>query len=155
MTTESTLSARTAATETEPLVFEKTYDAPVETVWKAITDKEQMKKWYFDMPAFKPEPGTAFEFTAGAKDGKKYRHLCRVVDVIPEKKISYTWRYDGYEGNSLVVFELTPLGGKTMLRLTHSGLDSFPSSNPDLAKTNFNQGWTSILNASLKNFLEK
>jgi uncharacterized protein YndB with AHSA1/START domain len=29
------------------LVIEKTFNAPVEKVWKAITDLDQMKQWYF------------------------------------------------------------------------------------------------------------
>ena len=27
-----------------PLVIERTYNAPAETVWKALTDKDQMKQ---------------------------------------------------------------------------------------------------------------
>ena len=34
------------------IVIERTYNAPVEKVWKAITDKEEMKQWYFDLDAF-------------------------------------------------------------------------------------------------------
>jgi uncharacterized protein YndB with AHSA1/START domain len=154
MTTESKTMNQSSVKDKEPLVFERTYKAPVKKVWKAITDKEEMKKWYFDMPLFKPEPGTEFEFTAGA-DGKEYRHLCKVLEVIPEKKLSYTWRYDGYEGDSVVTFELTPLGNETKLRLTHAGLETFPASNPDLAKTNFVQGWTDFVNVVLKDYLEK
>ena len=28
-----------------PFTIERTYNAPVENVWKAITDKDEMKKW--------------------------------------------------------------------------------------------------------------
>jgi len=45
----------------EPLIIERSYNASVEKVWQAITDKEQMKQWYFDVSDFKPEVG--FEFT--------------------------------------------------------------------------------------------
>ena len=31
---------------TTPFVIERTYNAPVDKVWKAITDKGQMKKKY-------------------------------------------------------------------------------------------------------------
>ena len=30
--------------------MERVYNAPVERVWSAITDKDQMKQWYFDSP---------------------------------------------------------------------------------------------------------
>jgi uncharacterized protein YndB with AHSA1/START domain len=46
----------------EPIVTERLFDAPVATVWKALTDKSKMKKWYFDLPDFKPEKGFQFEF---------------------------------------------------------------------------------------------
>ena len=138
----------------QPIVMERTYNAPVEKVWKALTDKGQMKEWYFDLPMFKPEVGCEFQFSAG-KDDKKYLHLCKVTEVIATKKITYSWRYDGYEGNSFVTFELFAEGKQTKLVLTHKGLETFPKSNPDLAKKNFIAGWTFILGTSLKNFMEK
>src|SRR5205085_2254044 len=40
------------------VVIERTYDAPLEKVWRALTDETQMKQWYFPtMPAFKPVVG--------------------------------------------------------------------------------------------------
>jgi uncharacterized protein YndB with AHSA1/START domain len=70
------------------------------------------------------------------------------------KKLSYTWKYDGYEGNSLVVFELVPDGPTTLVRLTHSGLETFPEDNKDLRKENFNGGWEAIIRESLKHYVE-
>lgn len=140
--------------ESEPVVIERLFDAPIQKVWKAITDKDQMKQWYFDLAEFKSEAGFEFQFVAG-KDEKKYLHLCKITKVIPGKKLTYSWRYDGYEGNSFVTFEIFAEGDKTRLKLTHEGLESFPKSNPDLAKENFAEGWTSIIGTSLKNFLEQ
>jgi uncharacterized protein YndB with AHSA1/START domain len=111
-----------------------------------------MKEWYFDLAEFKPEVGFEFQFLAG-KDEKKYLHLCKITEVTAGKKLAYSWRYDGYEGTSFVTFELFAEGNKTRLRLTHEGLETFPKSNPDLAKENFVQGWTSIIGTSLKKFL--
>ena len=54
---------------------------------------------------FKPEVGFEFEFIV-EHEGTKYHHLCRVTEVIPQRKIAYTWRYKGEEGDSLVTFEL-------------------------------------------------
>ncbi len=137
-----------------PVIVERVFNAPAEKVWKALTAKEEMKKWYFDLPDFRPEVGAEFRFIAG-DDTKKYVHLCRVTEVLPGKKIAYTWRYEGYAGDSLVSFELFPEGNKTRLRVTHEGLETFPKSNPDLAKENFAEGWTSIIGDSLKKYLEK
>ena len=138
---------------TQPFTIERTYNAPISKVWSAITDKDQMKKWYFDLPQFKPKVGTEFQFTGGPDDGKKYLHLCKVVEVEEGKKIAYTWRYDGYAGDSKVTFELFEEGNLTRLKLTHEGLETFPADNPDLVKGNFVAGWTEIVGTSLKKFL--
>lgn len=138
----------------EPFVIERTYNAPIEKVWDAITDKDQMKQWYFDIASFKPEVGFEFQFTAGTPE-KSYLHLCKITEVIVGKKITYSWRFDGYEGNSFVTFELFAEGNTTRLKLTHEGLESFPADNPDLAKESFAKGWAHIIGTSLKEFLEK
>ena len=136
----------------EPIVIEKTFNAPVQKVWKAITDKNDMKKWYFDFESFVPEVGFTFQFTGGTEE-RQYLHLSEIITVNPNKKLAYSWRYDGYEGSSLVSFELQEEGNQTRLKLTHSGLETFPESNPDFARNNFVEGWTSIIGTSLNDFL--
>ncbi len=138
----------------EPFVIERTYNAPVEKVWKAITDKDDMKQWYFDLAEFKPEVGFEFTFTGGPPE-KCYLHICKITEVVPGKKLTYSWRYDGYEGNSFVTWELFAEGAFTRLKLTHAGLETFPVSNPDLAKENFVKGWNHIVGISLMEFVEK
>ena len=138
----------------EPFIIERTFNAPVAVVWKAITDKDDMKQWYFDLPEFRPEPGFTFQFWGG-KEEMQYLHHCMVTEVVTGRKLTHSWRYEGYEGNSFVSFELFELGDRTRLKLTHAGLETFPASNPDLAKENFAEGWTGILDKSLKAFLEK
>ncbi len=140
----------------EPFVIERTYNASVAKVWKAISDNDEMKKWYFDIAAFKPKVGFEFSFTGTGKDGEKYVHLCKVTEVIKEKKLTYSWRYEGFEGNSFVTFELSAEGEKTKLKLTHAGLETFPATaNNAFAKENFAQGWTFITGTSLQQYLEK
>lgn len=138
----------------EPLIIERVYDAPADRVWEAITNKDQMRKWYFDLADFKAEPGFEFEFEGGPED-RKYLHKCRVTEVVAGKKLQYSWRYEGYEGNSFVTFELFPEGNKTRVKLTHEGLETFPADNADFARKNFMAGWTDLVGTSLKEFVEK
>jgi uncharacterized protein YndB with AHSA1/START domain len=138
----------------EPFVIERAFDAPAASVWKAITDKNDMKQWYFDLAEFKPEIGFEFRFSGGPDD-RQYLHICEVTEAAVGKKLTYSWRYDGYAGISYVTFELSPEGRKTRLKLTHAGLESFPAENPDFAKKNFVEGWTDIIGRSLKDFLER
>lgn len=139
----------------KPFTIERTFNAPVEDVWQAITQKELMKEWYFDLPDFRPEVGFKFEFKGGHSPEKQYHHLCQVTEVVHEKKLKYSWRYDGFEGNSFVTFELFDEGDKTKLILTHEGLETFPASNPDFAFSNFVEGWTYFINISLPNIFSK
>jgi uncharacterized protein YndB with AHSA1/START domain len=137
-----------------PFVIERTYNAPAGVVWEAITRKEKMKEWYFDLEDFQAVEGFEFKFYGGPED-RSYLHVCKVTEVIPGKKLSYSWRYEGYAGNTIVTFELFPEGDKTTLKLTHAGLESFPVDNPDFAKKNFETGWTEIIGSNLKSFVEK
>lgn len=139
---------------TEPIVIERLFNASASKVWKAITDKNEMKNWYFDLAEFKAETGFKFQFFGGPSPGKQYLHLCEITEVIPGKKLTYSWRYDGYPGNSFVTFELIEQGNKTLLTLTHAGIETFPKENPDFAIGNFAEGWNHIVHTSLKEYLE-
>lgn len=137
---------------TEAVEIERTFNAPVARVWKALTDVDQMRVWYFDLKEFKPEVGFEFAFVV-EHQGNIYDHRCQVTEVIPQKKIAYTWRYEGHEGNSLVTIELAPEGEKTRLKLTHEGLETFPKTAA-FARENFEKGWTEIIGSELRQFVE-
>jgi uncharacterized protein YndB with AHSA1/START domain len=135
----------------EAIVIERTFNAPVARVWEALTDVDQMRVWYFDLKEFKPQVGFKFEFVV-EHEGNKYHHLCEVTEVVPQKKIAYTWRYKGEPGDSLVTFDLSPDGDETRLKLMHEGLETFPTT-PAYARKNFEDGWTQI-SSELKKFVE-
>ena len=139
---------------TTPFVIERTYNAPADLLWQAITEKERMKEWYFDLKEFIPEKGFEFRFYGGHEDGIQYEHVCVITEMVPGKKLTYSWRYEGYSGISFVTFELFGEGNVTRLKLTHTGLETFPRDNPDFAKENFAEGWTHILGTSLKDYIE-
>lgn len=136
----------------EAIIVERTFNALVARVWKALTDVDQMREWYFDLKEFKPQVGFEFEFIV-EHEGNSYHHLCKVTEVIPEKKIAYTWRYKGQPGDSLVTFELFPEHNSTRLKLTHTGIETFPKT-PAYARKNFEAGWTAIIGSELKQFVE-
>jgi len=140
--------------ENEPVIVKRIYNVPIEKVWNALTDNNEIKQWYFQLADFKPEVGFKFQFSGGADNGHQYLHLCEVTEVIPGKKIAYTWRYDGLPGNSEVSWELFEQGDKTLLKLTHTGLESFVTNGLDFAKSSFNGGWNYFLNEALSKYLE-
>lgn len=139
----------------EPFVIERTFNAPANKVWDAITNKDQMKEWYFNIADFKPEMGFEFTFN-GTNEGETFVHLCKITEVIPGRKLTHSWTYKDYSGESFVTWELYPEGNKTRLVLTHRGLETFPdTAQQHFAKANFEKGWTYIIGTSLPNYLEK
>ena len=138
----------------QPLVKEAVYNAPSRRVWSAITDNEKMKEWYFKMDAFKPEVGFEFTFSGHNEEGVEYIHLCKVLEVVPGKKLVHSWTYKDHAGYSEVTWELFDEGDKTRLMLTHTGLESFPDT-ASFKRESFNGGWTEILGTMLKKYVEK
>ncbi|HMG16656.1 MAG TPA: SRPBCC domain-containing protein, partial [Saprospiraceae bacterium] len=70
-----------------PIIVERIFNAPASKIWSALTDKNEMKKWYFDLKEFKAEVGFKFQFYGGPEDGIQYLHLCEITEVIPNKKL--------------------------------------------------------------------
>src|SRR6266700_2624988 len=136
----------------EAVVIERSFNTSVARVWKALTDVEEMRCWYFDLKEFEPEVGFEFEFTV-EHEGLKYHHLCKITEVISQKKLAYTWRYKGHEGNSLVTLELFADGDKTRLKLTHEGLETFPQT-PSFSRESLMAGWKQLTGSSPREFLE-
>ena len=126
-----------------------------EKLWKAITDNDEMKKWYFVLEKFLPEVGFEFRFWGGTEE-RQYLHICKITEVVIGKKLCHTWSYEGIPGETTLCFEIEPVSTEfTKLKLTHTGFETFPADNSDLAPKNFEEGWTNILGISLKKYLEE
>lgn len=137
-----------------PIVIRETYRAPVEVVWRAITDKEHMRKWFFDsISEFEPRPGFETQFNVHA-EGEDYLHLWRVTEAVVNRRIAYDWKYPGYAGESDVVWELSESAEGTELTLTHTGVDSFPQDKAVFTREACEGGWRYFLGERLKAFLE-
>ena len=138
----------------EPIIVEQTYHSTVEQLWKAITNKDQMRQWFFEtIDSFKPDVGFQTQFNVQAHD-KHYLHIWKVTQVVPKRKIVYNWRYGGYPGDSFVIWELTSENSLTKLKLTHKGQETFPQDNPDFSRESCIEGWTFFICKRLKKFLE-
>ncbi len=134
----------------KPFEFEQIYDAPIEKIWAALTDENKMKVWYFpQLIEFKPIVGFEFKFL---HDGSPYQKEWRVTKMNNGSLLAHTWDYKGYPGTSEVSFELSEQDGKTKLKLTHTGLSSFPR-DPHFARERFENGWKQILGSNLRQFL--
>lgn len=139
----------------EPIVVEQVFNAPIATVWKAVTDKSEMPQWFFEpITDFEPRVGFETKFTVSS-EGQNYEHLWKVLEVISERRIVYEWRYSGIPGNSTVTWELSETVDGTKLRFTHSGIETFPQDDPVFERETGVAGWEYFINERLKGFLEK
>jgi len=139
----------------DPVVVEQTFVAPVDVVWKAITDPEQMRRWYFEtMAEFEPVVGSETQFNVRVGD-RDYLHLWKVTEVVPEAGIAYSWRYGGCPGDSSVMWELSETHAGTRLKLTHTGHETLRLDDSVAGRENCQAGWEYFLHQSLKDFLEQ
>jgi len=138
----------------DPIIIEQKFQKPPESVWDAITDIRQMRQWYFEnIPDFKPEVGFKTQFEVRSGD-RIFPHRWKITEVIPSKKITYNWKYDGYPGDSFVTFELFPHNDQTLLRLTTEIVEDFPQDIPEFRRESCVGGWTYFIQNSLKDYLE-
>jgi uncharacterized protein YndB with AHSA1/START domain len=139
----------------EPIVVEQTFSAPIDRVWRSITDKDQMRQWFFDsIEEFKAERGFEARFNVRNED-RDYLHLWKVTEVIPQRRLAYDWKYGGIPGESFVVWDLTETGTGTRLNLTHTVVETFPQDDPAFTRESGEAGWRYFLCDRLKAFLER
>ena len=137
---------------------EITINQPVGKVWNALTQPEEMRNWYFNISNFEATEGEIFDFIISFtdEDGEhNFRHLFKIVDVVPFKRLQHTWEHPGHSaGTSMLTWELFPKGESTTVVLTHEGLESFlDEGSRYFTKASYIAGWADILQG-LKKYLE-
>ncbi len=122
-------------------------DAPVEVVWRTITEPDQITLWFADKVDLEIKPGARGYMGFGEQGGP-----VAVETVDPPTRFSFRWNpsagEEPAEGNSLLVdFTLVGEGDRTRLRVVESGLQPLPW--PDVEKQRYadehNHGWGDFL----------
>ena len=129
---------KTAPSQTDAIAFEFDLQHPPEKVWRALTDPTLLTDWLLPVTGFSLAPSTAFTFKTQAFPGWDGTVNCRVLEVEPLRKLSYSWVVGDMTLNTVVTFTLTPTASGTRLHLVQSGF------KPD-QKQNFGgarYGWT-------------
>jgi len=102
------------------------FPKPPEVVWEYLTQPELIALWL--MPNdFLPVLGHEFQFTTKPMpdldlDGIFY---CKVLEIIPFKKLSYSWKFgpgNGVLHDSVVNWILNESNNGTELQLVHRGI---------------------------------
>lgn len=138
----------------QPVIIEQSFDASTDRMWRAITDRDEMIQWYFeDIPAFSAVVGfeTGFNVKAPSRD---FYHQWKVTDVIPGKRIAYEWTFKDVEGAGSVVFEVEAKENGALLRLTNTGLDTYPAAYPEFTYESCRDGWRYFIQQRLVRYIK-
>jgi len=128
--------------------LERLLDAPVETVWRYLTEAELRRQWF--MGGTDARPDSEFELVVDHDNlsdeevsypesyaaSKGIRFSEKVLRFNPPRLLETT--FQGGK-NGTVTYELFPEAGKTRLVLTHRGIVS------PVGAQDFGSGWTSHL----------
>jgi uncharacterized protein YndB with AHSA1/START domain len=101
------------STETRSVAFERDIPYPPEKIWRALTQPHLIEEWLMKND-FKPVVDHRFNFRADWGGVE-----CQVLEVEPNKTLSYTWGAYGLE--SVVTWTLTPTSAGTKLRMEQTG----------------------------------
>ena len=141
--------------QSQPVIIEETFDVHKQDVWLAITELGHMHQWFFpEIMQFRAVKGFMTRFVVDT-GGRNFPHLWRIKEVIPLRKITYDWQYEGYEGASIVEFQLLDEDGKTKLRLTHTNTEEYAEDIPEFTRESCVNGWTYFIKERLKKYLNK
>ena len=129
----------------EPLIVTRQLKASIKSVWNAITQHNQMKQWFFEqIENFEPVVG--FETSFLVKSGERiFPHLWKIIEVIEESKIVYSWKYEGYAGDSFVTFYLVENNSGTNITITTEIIKDFTDSIPEFQPESCIAGWKYFL----------
>ena len=115
------------ATDDIYLTLNRVINAPVETVYAAWTDPEVLRQWLAPGDAGVTRAvadlvvGGTFLIEMRGVDGRRYVVRGVYREIVPNRRLVHTWRWEGSDVESLVTVEFEPQSaGKTRLTLTHS-----------------------------------
>jgi uncharacterized protein YndB with AHSA1/START domain len=147
---------------TDAVISEIQIAAPPERVFRALIDERELIHWFNDTNC----PVKFWQMDARA--GGHYRYATEkgavvvngvsefechgeILEFDPPRLLVYTWYGNWHENKSLrtiVRWELTPDGGGTRVKVTHSGLAQEPAARKD-----YSSGWPGVLE-NLKKFTD-
>ena len=118
-------------------------DAPVEVVWRTITEPDQIKQWFADRVELDLKPGGHGLLVFGDQDDPLV-----IETVEPPTRFSFRWNHPAGQkpaaGNSMLVeFTLAGEGERTRLRVVETGheLRAWPESEKNRYAEEHREGW--------------
>ena len=137
----------------------RTADVPVELVWKAWTEPEQIKQWFTPAPwktihsEVDLRPGGIFSNTMLSPEGQEFPNVGSYLEVVPHKRLVWTAALKpGFRPQKTTVlgeilftavleFESTATGGT---KYTATVLHSNPEDQKKHEEMGFEHGWGAV-----------
>lgn len=100
--------------------FERNLAHPPERVWRAVTETDELAKWFPARPEIAGERRVGATLTFTYPDNEEPPESGEIVELDEPRLFAFTWR-PGAEGSEpqLLRFELEPDGAGTKLVFTH------------------------------------
>ncbi len=123
-------------------------DAPVEVVWRIITEPDQIVRWFSQEAELEPHAGGRgrLRFTSG------HSVQLKIESVEPPRRFAFRWAEEKgpvarMDNSMLVEFTLRPEAGGTLLRVVETGYDRVDWSDEDKEKyvEEHTHGWRECL----------
>lgn len=104
----------------ETIAFEIDLRHKPEKVWRALTEPELLRQWLLPVIGLDLVPGAEFTLKAPqAYPGWDGTVDCRMVEIEPLRKLSYTWTVPFLD--TVVTFTLVPTQAGTRLSIVQTG----------------------------------
>jgi uncharacterized protein YndB with AHSA1/START domain len=148
----------------DAIISEIVIAAPPERVFQALTKADQLTRWWssgncsLDFWQMDPRRGGRWHFknkpsaTMTINGVNVFEAIGEILEFDPPRLLVYTWIANWHHDKTrrtLVRWELTPSGGGTKVKVTHSGL-----AEEDVARRDYSGGWAGVVEM-LKQFVEK
>jgi uncharacterized protein YndB with AHSA1/START domain len=134
-------------TDTRTFEHALTVDAPRDRVFLALTDADELKRWWITDGISEPRTGGRFRYEWRMADPANDHVQEGAYDAVVEgERVEFPWS-GGPAGDSHVTLTLSTSDGGTQVSLVHSGIAA------DDEFERYEQGWQGFL-ANLKSVLE-
>lgn len=110
---------RSVTSQPDTIAFDFDLGHPPAKVWRALTEPTLLSEWLLPTIGFELDPGAAFRFQTDPYPGWDGTVTCQILEIEPERKLSYTWTVPFLD--TVVTFTLTPTATGTRLSIVQVG----------------------------------
>lgn len=136
----------------DTVLVSQDFDQTVEEVWKALTDVEEMRKWFFEnIPNFEARENFKTQFSI-SNEGRNFTHMWTVAHVEVPNTLKVVWKFLEYEGTGLVTYHLEPGTHGCILHLRDEIVKPFPNDIPEFKRESCMEGWKYFINQRLPDY---